>query len=110
MVWHFNDTADIGASGMPVFAMGSVPAAAEKEGPWEINGLISCGGVAVNPGDLVVGDDDGVVVVPREKIASVVAAAKAKAIHEQKKVLAIAAGEILPDWVKARMNEIGVRY
>jgi 4-hydroxy-4-methyl-2-oxoglutarate aldolase len=49
------DIAELREFGVPVFALGAVPAAAEKEGPGEINGSVSCGGIVVNPGDLIVG-------------------------------------------------------
>lgn len=50
----------------PVFSKGTTVAASGKAGIGEINIPISCGGIAVNPGDIVVGDADGVVVIPQE--------------------------------------------
>ncbi|HOK19263.1 MAG TPA: RraA family protein [Thermosynergistes sp.] len=50
--------------GLPVFSRGAVPSGPFKDGPGEINVPISCGGVVVNPGDIIVGDADGVVVIP----------------------------------------------
>jgi 4-hydroxy-4-methyl-2-oxoglutarate aldolase len=50
---------------IPVFARGLSPNSGFKHGPGEINTRVSCGGIAVDPGDIVVGDRDGVVVVPR---------------------------------------------
>src|SRR4030095_14310275 len=58
---------DIGESrtnGFPLFARGRSPIPAAKEGPGEINHPIRCGGVVVHPGDLVVADDEGIVVIP----------------------------------------------
>lgn len=49
----------------PVFCKGTTVAASGKAGVGEINVPISCGGVAVSPGDMVVGDADGVVVIPQ---------------------------------------------
>ncbi|MBS4211197.1 MULTISPECIES: RraA family protein [Neobacillus] len=49
----------------PVFSRGTAVAASSKAGVGEINVPISCGGVTINPGDIVVGDADGVVVVPQ---------------------------------------------
>ncbi|MEH7252390.1 RraA family protein [Neobacillus niacini] len=51
---------------IPVFAKGVTHRGCYKDGPGEINVLIACGGVVVRPGDLVVGDSDGVVIVPYE--------------------------------------------
>lgn len=52
-------------TGLPIYAVGVTPAAPTKEGTGQINTSISCGGVVVEPGDIVVGDEDGVVVVPK---------------------------------------------
>lgn len=49
----------------PVFARGTTIAASGKVGVGEINVPISCGGAAVNPGDIIVGDADGVIVIPK---------------------------------------------
>ncbi len=57
------DVAELRESGIGVFARGAVPRGPHKGFGGEINGPIQCGGVAVDPVDLVVGDDDGVVVV-----------------------------------------------
>ena len=59
------DLPNIQALDFPVFARGTTPIGPLHRGPGEINYAICCGGVVVNPGDLVVGDDMGVVVVPR---------------------------------------------
>merc|ERR1712196_418767 len=62
------DTDEIISYGFPCFSYSTTP----RQGPavmqpWECNGVISCGGVAVRPGDCIVGDQDGVVVVPAAK-------------------------------------------
>lgn len=56
------DVAETRASGLPVFAIGLTPVGPTKESAGQINLPISCGGVVVNPGDIIVGDEDGVVV------------------------------------------------
>lgn len=71
------DSAAVAASGLPVFAAGRHPAALGRAHlAWEAGGVISCGGVAVAPGDVVVGDDDGVVVLPIPVVRRVVAIAE----------------------------------
>jgi 4-hydroxy-4-methyl-2-oxoglutarate aldolase len=50
----------------PVFCLGTTVAASGKAGMGELNVPISCGGVSIHPGDMIIGDADGVVVVPRE--------------------------------------------
>ena len=73
---------DIGesrANGFPLFARGRSPIPAAKEGPGEINHPIRCGGVVVHPGDMVVADDEGIVVIPLAKAEEVLKKAQAKA-------------------------------
>jgi regulator of RNase E activity RraA len=59
------DIAGIKELNFPVFSKGTAVAASGKAGVGEINVGISCGGMAVNPGDIIVGDADGVVVIPQ---------------------------------------------
>jgi len=56
---------------LPVFARGIAPNAGYKTGPGAINAEVSCGGVAIAPGDIIVGDRDGVVAIPRMQAAAV---------------------------------------
>lgn len=65
------DTEDIDGIGFPVFAMGKRPAAGEPKGFGEINVPISISGIGIRPGDYIVGDPDGVVVIPREKAVEI---------------------------------------
>lgn len=60
------DAEEIRKSGLPVFCAGLSPNGPSKEGPGEINFPINCGGQVVSPGDLIIGDDDGVVVLNQE--------------------------------------------
>lgn len=103
------DGAAIRAMGYPVFARGRAPRGPYKEGPGEINVPVSCGGVSVSPGDLIVGDGDGVVVVPGRWAAEVLA--EAIALQRQEEVIAekIAAGEWERDWVDATLLDKGCR-
>jgi len=66
------DVADIKEMKFPVFCLGAHPAATAKRQPGNIDVPVTCGGIRVRPGDIIVGDDDGVVVIPFE-IADVVA-------------------------------------
>jgi regulator of RNase E activity RraA len=70
---------------LPVYTRGFMQRTPSKKGPGKINGTIRCGGVIINPGDLVVGDYDGVTVVPRGKIEAVLDAAEAKTAYEEKR-------------------------
>jgi regulator of RNase E activity RraA len=69
----------------PVFAKGGTPRGPYKEGPGEINTVISCGNVPVNPGDVIVADDDGIVVIPKEDAEDVLE--KAREIQEKEKMV-----------------------
>ncbi|WP_340537806.1 fumarylacetoacetate hydrolase family protein [Nocardioides sp. GXZ039] len=77
------DAAAVAEVGVPVFAGARHPATlGRRHVPWDRDVMVSCGGTAVEPGDLVVGDDDGVVVVPRRLAAEVVADAVAQEREE----------------------------
>ncbi|MDN4608101.1 RraA family protein [Sporosarcina highlanderae] len=69
----------------PVFCKGTTVAASGKAGDGAINVPISCGGVSVQPGDLIVGDADGVVVVPRSMEDEVLIKALDKEDKDQKR-------------------------
>ncbi|MGL5511878.1 MAG: RraA family protein, partial [Sporomusa sp.] len=68
---------------MPVYAAGVQPKGPYKDGPGEINVPISCGGVIVYPGDIVVGDQDGIVIIRPADAPIVLEKAKAKLAKEQ---------------------------
>ena len=67
----------------PVFSKGTTVASSGKAGVGDINIPISCGGVAVYPGDIIVGDADGVVVVPQNHAKDVLTKAKEKMAKDQ---------------------------
>jgi len=93
------DIAQLRGMNFPVFARGACPNACEKDGPGTINTVISCGGVIVCPGDLIVGDDDGVVVVPKEKIESVIVEAEKLSTKESERLQQIERGDLYPAWL-----------
>lgn len=72
------DIVDIKGLNFPVFSKGTTVSSGGKNGPGETNTPISCGGAQVNPGDIIVGDIDGVVVVPQERAEEVLEKAKEK--------------------------------
>jgi 4-hydroxy-4-methyl-2-oxoglutarate aldolase len=77
------DIAGIKALNFPVFSKGTTVAASGKAGVGEVNVPISCGGMAVRPGDIIIGDADGVVVVPQEIEQAVLEKALAKLKKDQ---------------------------
>lgn len=87
------DTAEIREMRFPVFCLGANPAATAKSEPGRIDLEIECAGVHVRPGDIVVGDDDGVVVVPKELAAEVGGKAAALVLWEASVKARIRGGE-----------------
>lgn len=103
------DTDELRELGFPVFAVGVNPNGPTKFIPGRINWPISVGGLSVNPGDLVVGDADGVVVVEREKAASLLPLAAKKVADEAKRMDEIRAKRALkPGWLDAALRAAGV--
>lgn len=84
------DAADLGHIGMPVFARACTPAGPYKHGPGRLGVTIAVGGVAVSLGDIVIGDADGVVVVPQADAEAVATAAEAVFADEARRREAIA--------------------
>ena len=68
----------------PLFARGVSPVPAKRVGEGGMNVQIRCGGVVVNPGDVVVGDEEGIVVVPRARAEDVLAKAQARVAADAK--------------------------
>jgi 4-hydroxy-4-methyl-2-oxoglutarate aldolase len=86
------DKAGILATGLPVFCAGVVPTSPATNGPGTVGAPITCGGVHVRPGDVVVGDADGVVVVPLDRTEAVLASLEAVRAAEAKAVAAVEGG------------------
>lgn len=70
------DIPDAQATGFPVFCRGIAPNAPPTQGPGEVNVPVACGGIVVNPGDIVVADEDGIVVVPQVAAQAVIRRAR----------------------------------
>ena len=86
------DAEALGEIGMPVFARATSPAGPYKDGPFRLGTAVALGGVPVLPGDVIVGDSDGVVVIPRDQAAAVAEAAEAVFADETGRRQAIVAG------------------
>lgn len=101
------DLHGISEMGYPVFAKGGTPRGPYKEGPGEINTVISCGNVPVNPGDVIVADDDGIVVIPKEDAEDVLE--KAREIQEKEKMVidSIYNGTWERSWVDETLRKKG---
>lgn len=92
---NVRDSSYLTDSEFPVFASAISQAGAVKETPGAVNVPVSVGGVTVEPGDVIVGDSDGVTVVPREKLHDTIEAAEAVRDHERQLREKIADGETL---------------
>ncbi len=79
------DLSDLRKIGLPVCAMGVTPNSVHRSGPGTVGLPVTCGGVTVTPGDIIVGDVDGVVVIPQAIAKDVLA--RIKIIREQEKTL-----------------------
>ena len=85
------DAEALGEIGMPVFARATSPAGPYKDGPFRLGTAVAFGGVPVLPGDIIIGDSDGVVVIPREQASAVAEAAEAVFADETARRQAIVA-------------------
>lgn len=98
------DLADLRRIGLPVFAMGVIPTSVHRSGPGTVGLPIVCGGIAVSSGDILVGDPDGVVVVPQAIAASVLERSHAVRKQERGIVEKVKAGLDAPPAGTAAMS------
>ncbi|MBI3085902.1 MAG: dimethylmenaquinone methyltransferase, partial [candidate division NC10 bacterium] len=94
------DAEGLAAVGFPVFARGVLPMGPFKDSPGSINLPMSCGGIAVRPGDIILGDADGVVVIPQDHAPEILTKAQAGLAKEQHLRQRIAQGEFIFDILK----------
>lgn len=92
----------------PVFAACIYAQQCRKDGPAWLQTTIDCAGVTVHPGDLIVGDDDGVVVVPFSSVAIVAQEVVKKMEKESLRIASIAQGFISPAWLDAAIERAGL--
>lgn len=103
------DIDEIGEIGLPCFARGYCPNGPFKTGPGSVGLPIAIGGVAIETGDLVVADIDGVVIVPRGLIGA--CAAQLDRIRErEREASALIAQGKTPPWLTEKLDEIGIDY
>ena len=104
------DSGALANAKFPVYARGVTHRGPYKNGPGEINVPVSIGGMVVCPGDIIVGDDDGVVAVSPEIAAVVLKAAKAKAKEEDAVLAGIRKGKVDRAWVDKSLREKGCDF
>jgi len=98
------DISGILAVGLPVYCAGVSPNSPARNGPGTVGEPIDLGGLRIESGDILIGDRDGVVVVPRARAAAVVEALAAVRSAEAALEAKIVAGLEIPEFVQAILN------
>lgn len=101
------DIAAISTGRFPVYAAGVTHRGPYKDGPGEINVPIALEGMVIAPGDLIIGDEDGLLCVPFEQVDEIHAAASAKHAAEEKQMTATRAGTSERGWVDTALKKLG---
>ncbi len=97
-------------AGIPVFAVGVSPNSPQKNGPGSVGLTIECGGVVIEPGDVVVGDQDGAVVVSRARIDEIAEELRIIVAKEKQMEASVQAGDGVPGWLAEAYTVKGVRW
>ncbi|WP_304204153.1 RraA family protein [Lactobacillus intestinalis] len=92
---------------LPIYARSTTPGGPYKDGPGEVNIPISCGNVSVNPGDVILGDADGVICIPRKDAADVLPKAQAFHKKDEEKQIAFSKGDVDLSWVDKSLKDKG---
>lgn len=101
------DAAWVRAQSFPVFAAGVTHRGPYKDGPGEINVKIAIDGMVIEPGDLVIGDDDGLLCVPYDEVQKAYEGANKKQEAEVMMIAQINNGTYQAPWVDATLKRIG---
>jgi regulator of RNase E activity RraA len=101
------DAEALRAMDLAIYAAGITPKGPYKDGPGEINVPICCGGQVVKPGDIIVGDADGIVVIDPQDAPEILEKARAKYNQEQTKFKAIEEGTMDRSWVDKSLTKLG---
>jgi RraA family protein len=96
----------ISSHDFPVYAAGVTHRGPYKDGPGEINVPIALDGMIIHPGDLMVGDEDGLVCVPYDDVEAIYTATKSKHAAEEKQMADIHAGKNDRSWVDATLAKL----
>jgi len=106
------DTAELTAMGFPVWAKSISAQGTVKSTAGSVNIPVVCAGAFVNPGDVIVADADGVVIVPRDSATEVAALGQARVSKEEQTRERLRKGELGVDFygLRAKLKELGVAY
>lgn len=102
------DSLEIDEMDYPVFSVGTNPNGPTKNNGGRIGQPVSVGGVTVSPGDFIIGDGDGVVVVEREVLPGLLPLAEHKVQAEAKRIAQIKQGNTSASWLNASLVAAGV--
>jgi regulator of RNase E activity RraA len=102
------DSLEIEEMEFPVFSVGTNPNGPTKLVPGRIGHPVTVGGVTVHAGDFILGDADGVVVVERDRLASLLPLAAKKVKDEAERIAAIRQGDTAAKWLDAALRAAGV--
>jgi RraA family protein len=110
VIWGaIRDSAELGAGSYPVFACAVTHRGPYKNGPGEINVPIAMGGMPVSPGDIIVGDADGLVAIPQDQAERILASARRILEKETAAMREIQAGTVDRGWVDQALKEKGYK-
>lgn len=101
------DSEEIGEGSFPLYAAGVTHRGPYKDGPGEVNVPVAIDGMVIHPGDLVLGDRDGLLCVPFDDAEEILAATRKKMELEKKMLADIAAGKLDTSWIDATLKRIG---
>jgi RraA family protein len=111
VIWGaIRDSAEIAAGTYPVYAAGVTHRGPYKNGPGEINVPINMAGMPVNPGDIIIGDADGLVAVPQEQAERILKSAQGILAKETAAMKEIEAGTVDRSWVDKALREKGYKF
>jgi regulator of RNase E activity RraA len=101
------DSAILRAGSFPVYAAGVTHRGPYKDGPGEINVPIAIGGMVVNPGDLIVGDADGLLCIPFDEVDALYAEVNKKVLLEAEVIANIRKGTHDTSWIDGKLRSLG---
>ncbi|MFZ2263896.1 MAG: RraA family protein, partial [Trichococcus flocculiformis] len=104
----FRDIEENEALGFPIYARANTCGRSTRGAKGEVNVPISCGGVSVRPGDIIVGDRNGVVVIPLEHAEEIIQAAQEQVDKMEAQIAKFeATGQIIPDSLEKELKRLG---
>jgi 4-hydroxy-4-methyl-2-oxoglutarate aldolase len=109
----WRDKKEVSEACFPVFARAWTPGGPHKEVPGSVNVPVTVGGITVHPGDIIVGDDDGVIIVPKDDASMILEAAMEIHSREEKVISEDRKAEIekiSPYASEERLREMGVVF